>query len=63
MDKDIEHSEISDSQGDSTGQEDSFPTIGNEPSTLMEGLISDETQEDIQWEGFESRTVQLEWPA
>lgn len=45
--KDIEHSEISDSEGDSTEQEDNFPTAGIEPCTLMEGLIADETHEDI----------------
>ena len=47
MDKHIEHSKISDSEGDSTEQEDSFPTTGIEPCTLMEGLIPDETQENI----------------
>jgi hypothetical protein len=47
MDKDTEHSEISDSEGDSTEQEDSFSTTGTEPCTLMEGLIAEETQEDI----------------
>ena len=47
VDKDIEHSQQSGSERDSTESEDSFPNIGIEPCTLMEGLTLDIKQEDI----------------
>jgi hypothetical protein len=47
VDKDTERSQQSGSERDSTESEESFPNIGIEPCTLMEGLTLDIKQEDI----------------